>query len=121
MKYVRLHPLLSYTVLKETDDYSDELLEAIYHHHENMDGSGYPDNIRGEEISLGARLIRLCDTFAALVSNRHYRTAFDMQTSIELMIDEIKNFDMRLFLAFMNVVNDADMLEYLRAKGVKCT
>ncbi|WP_082812202.1 HD-GYP domain-containing protein [Clostridium sp. Marseille-P299] len=104
MKYVRMHPELGYESLKEIGGYSTTILRSIYHHHENFDGSGYPDNIKGEKIPYGARILRTCDVFAALVSDRAYRSAFDIDTAIELMIDEVKNFDMEIFLAFMKVV-----------------
>lgn len=103
IKYVRMHSTFSYEILKEAD-YSDTILEAIYYHHENYDGSGYPHNLKGEDIPLGARIIRTCDVFAALVSDRPYRAAFDIDTAIELMVDEVKNFDMKVFLAFQRVV-----------------
>ncbi|MFA9375204.1 MAG: HD-GYP domain-containing protein [Lachnotalea sp.] len=107
MKYIRMHSKISYDILKHKD-YSEFILESILYHHENFDGSGYPDNIKGDAIPLGARIIRVCDVFAALISDRPYRSAFDVETAIELMIDEVKNFDMRVFLAFMQVINSED-------------
>ena len=50
--------------------------------------------------------LRVCDVYAALSSDRPYRKAFDVSTVIELMIDEIKNFDMEVFLAFQRVVHN---------------
>ena len=104
MKYVRMHPELGFESLKEIGGYSNTILTSIYHHHENYDGSGYPNNVKGEKIPYGARILRTCDVFAALVSDRAYRSAFDIDTAIELMIDEVKNFDMEIFLAFMRLV-----------------
>lgn len=104
IKYVRMHSTFSYKILKEMD-FSPEILEAVYHHHENYDGSGYPDNLKGKDIPRGARILRACDTFAALVSDRPYREAFDIDTAIDLMIEEIKNFDMEVFLAFQRFIN----------------
>lgn len=105
MKYVRMHPTIGYELLKELGEYPQSILDAIYHHHENIDGSGYPDNLKGDAIPLGAKILRPCDVFAALVSERPYRAAFDVDTTIDLMIDEFKNFDMKIFLAFMRVVH----------------
>lgn len=104
MKYVRMHSHLGYEILKERG-YPPFILETVLHHHENMDGSGYPDNLAGEEIPYGARIIRICDVFAALVSDRPYRKSFDEATAIELMIEEIKNFDLKIFLAFQRIVH----------------
>ena len=107
MKYVRMHSKLGYEILKDRG-YPEFILQSVLHHHENMDGSGYPDNLVGEEIPYGARIIRVCDVFAALISNRPYRKAFDKDTAMELMIEEIKNFDMKIFLAFQRVVHRED-------------
>lgn len=113
MKYMRRHAQYSYEIVRDAG--FDELIQKIvYHHHENYDGSGYPDNLAGEEIPLGARILRVCDMFCALVSNRPYRAAFDVDTAVEMMIDEIKNFDMRVFLAFQRVVNSGEFEEVQR-------
>lgn len=111
MKYVRTHPQLGYKILSEKQIGSKELRESVLHHHENYDGTGYPDNIRGEAIPLGARILRVCDVYSALISNRPYRAAFDRNTAMELMIDEVKNFDMKLFLALMRVIHSDDFSE----------
>ena len=105
LKYVRMHSSLGYEELKE-QGYSDIVLQSILYHHENYDGSGYPSNLSGDSIPLGARILRVCDVSAALSSDRPYRKAFDVSTVIELMIDEIKNFDMEVFLAFQRVVHN---------------
>ena len=105
LKYVRMHSSLGYEELKE-QGYSDIVLQSILYHHDNYDGSGYPSNLSGDSIPLGARILRVCDVYAALSSDRPYRKAFDVSTVIELMIDEIKNFDMEVFLAFQRVVHN---------------
>lgn len=106
MKYVRQHPKLGYDILVRQKTYSDMILQSVYHHHENYDGSGYPDNLRGNAIPYGARILRTCDVFGALVTERPYRAAFEIDQAIELMIDEVKNFDMKIFLTFLEMVND---------------
>ena len=105
LKYVRMHSSLGYEELKD-QGYSDIVLQSILYHHENYDGSGYPSNLSEDSIPLGARILRVCDVYAALSSDRPYRKAFDVSTVIELMIDEIKNFDMEVFLAFQRVVHN---------------
>jgi len=107
MRYVRMHSTFSYDILKK-EGYSQFVLDAVYHHHENFDGTGYPDNLKGESIPLGARVLRTCDVFAALVADRPYRKAFDIDTAVELMIDEIKNFDMKVFLAFQRFIHSEE-------------
>lgn len=105
IKYIQMHSECGYDILKEKG-YSDFISESVLYHHENFDGSGYPFNLKGYDIPVGARILRVCDVFAALISDRPYRGAFDVSTAVELMIEEVKNFDMKIFLTFMSVIND---------------
>lgn len=107
MKIVRMHPTHSREVL-ETGGYSKQILDAVYFHHENMDGSGYPENLSGEQIPWMARILRICDVFCALTSDRNYRRAFDMKSAVEIMIDEAENYDMQIFLAFQRVLHSEE-------------
>ncbi|MBQ6660770.1 MAG: HD domain-containing protein [Lachnospiraceae bacterium] len=103
-KYVRMHPALGIDVLRKEGVYSEEVISFIANHHENFDGTGYPYHLEGEDIPYGARILRVCDVFAALVSNRRYRAAFSVDTAIEMMIDDVREYDMKVFLAFLKVV-----------------
>ena len=103
--YVRLHSQASYEILKQRG-YSERILQTVMYHHENMDGSGYPENLSGEAIPLGARIIRVCDVYAALTSDRPYRKSFDRKTAVELMIEDIKDFDIKVFLAFQRMLHE---------------
>lgn len=105
MRYVRMHAEQSYRVVK-AHGYSDFIQESVLYHHENFDGSGYPYNKFGREIPFGARILRVCDVYCALTSHRPYRRAFDQDTAIELMIEDIKDFDMKVFLAFQRVIHE---------------
>ncbi len=96
-----------YEILKGYKD--TRFFWRVLYHHENYDGSGYPDNLSGEAIPLGARIIRVCDVYAALTSDRPYRQAFESQSAMELMIEEIKDFDVKVFLAFQK--NDSQNKE----------
>ena len=62
LKYVRMHSTLGYEELKD-QGYSDFVLESILYHHENYDGSGYPSNLAGKEIPIGARILCVCNVF----------------------------------------------------------
>jgi len=92
MKYFRMHSVYSYDVLHRLK-YSRFIQETVYHHHENYDGSGYPNNLVGKNIPYGARILHVCDVFAALTSKRSYRAAFDREAAVEVMLEETKNFD----------------------------
>lgn len=107
VKYVRMHSQLGYEVLKE-QGYSEFILDSVHYHHENYDGSGYPSNLSGENIPIGARIIRVCDMFAAIRAERPFSRALDTDEAMQTMIDEIRYFDMRVFLALQNVVHRKD-------------
>ncbi len=112
IKYVRQHSLYSYKILMEAG-YPDNILKAVFYHHENYDGSGYPDSLRGEKIPWMARILRTCDVFAALTSDRSYRKAFDVDTAVEIMIDEVADYDMKVFLSFQRILHNG------RFKGIE--
>ena len=86
LKYVRTHSTMGYAILNERH-YSEFVLQSILHHHENYDGSGYPSNLAGEEIPLGARILRVSDPFAALISDRPYRKAYSHETALKMILD----------------------------------
>ena len=104
----RSHARIGYDILIRYD-YSDFILETILYHHENYDGTGYPRNLVATDIPEGARMLRLVDAFVSLTSDKPYRKAFDKQTAVELMIEEVKNFDMKYFLAFLKMIHEIDV------------
>lgn len=113
MRYVRMHAKAGYEVVK-SEGYPDRVCEMILHHHENYDGTGYPDNLIGDNIPLGARILRVCDVFVALTSDRPYRKAFDSKTAVELLIEEVRHFDMKIFLPFQSIVHEEIQARELR-------
>ena len=108
----RSHAKISYDILMRYD-YSDFILKSILYHHENYDGSGYPKNLVATDIPSGARVLAIVNMFVALVSDRPYRKSFDKDTAIELMIGEVKNYDMRYFLAFLKLSHEIDIDELI--------
>ena len=111
-KYMSMHSKISYDVLKKYD-YSDNIMEVVLSHHECYDGSGYPNGLVGEQIPLGARILKVADEFAALISDRPYRKAFDIDTAVTIMIDEIKNMDIRVFLLFQRLIHEDSTIELI--------
>lgn len=113
MRHIRMHSSLSYDIIKDMD-FSDLVKESVLYHHENYDGTGFPRNLEGEDIPLGARIIRVCDVFSALVSRRSYREAFDIDSALNLLINEVKHFDMQIFLAFQRMINREEVRDKVR-------
>ena len=70
-----------------------------------MTEAGNPENLEGRKFLLAAEFSRVCDTYAALTEKRPYRDAFGQETAFRMMIDEVKNFDMQIFLAFQRAIH----------------
>ncbi len=112
-KYMSMHSKISYDVLKKYN-YSDNIMEVVLSHHECYDGSGYPNGLVGEDIPIGARILKVTDEFAALISDRPYRKAFDIDTAVSIMIDEVKNLDMKVFILFQRLIHEESTLELIK-------
>ncbi|MBQ7636034.1 MAG: HD domain-containing protein [Lachnospiraceae bacterium] len=107
VRHMRMHARLGAEMLGKCN-YPSEIVDAVYHHHECYDGSGYPDNLREDDIPYSSRFIKICDAFAALISDRPYRKGFDKETALGMMIEDNKEYDIKLFLDFMNLVNSPE-------------
>jgi len=84
---IKAHPGLGYSLLEGLG--IAPIDEWILHHHENWDGSGYPDNLAGDEIPLGARIIRVADAFEAMTANRPYRAAQSVEYALAELRDNV--------------------------------
>lgn len=83
---VRRHPQASCDVLRGVRPL-EPILPAVLHHHENHDGSGYPDGLAGAAIPLPARILHVVDVFDALTSNRAYRSGYSVARALGILID----------------------------------
>jgi HD-GYP domain-containing protein (c-di-GMP phosphodiesterase class II) len=80
-----------------------ELTTIVRHHHERVDGTGYPDGLAGDEIPIGARILAVADTFDAIVSPRPYRRAATHKRAIDVLHEESgTHFDPDVVKAFLN-------------------
>ncbi|MCX7624584.1 MAG: HD-GYP domain-containing protein [Thermomicrobium sp.] len=84
---VREHPVRSWEIARHVRSFAP-MLPAIRWHHERLDGSGYPDGLRGEEIPLDARILVVADVFDALTSVRPYRAALSVTEALEFLRQE---------------------------------
>ena len=77
----------------------------MLHHHEKVDGSGYPKRLKGDEISLYAKMGAVCDVYDAITSNRPYKAGWDPAESIRKMTEWCNgHFDGRIFQAFVKSI-----------------
>lgn len=84
---MRTHPELGLAILGATGRFTREML-AVLHHHERMDGTGYPHGLVGEEIPIEARIVAVADTFDVLTSDRPYRRAFNQAEALRRVFAE---------------------------------
>ncbi|HOP92480.1 MAG TPA: diguanylate cyclase [Acetivibrio thermocellus] len=82
IKYLRQHPIYSENILEPLAD-MDKLTDYVRHHHERYDGKGYPDGLKGKEISLGARILCVADSFDAMVSDRPYSKSMSKEDAFK--------------------------------------
>ncbi|MFZ5898914.1 MAG: HD domain-containing phosphohydrolase [Bacillota bacterium] len=102
-KEMQSHPGVGARIL-EPAKFPDAVIAAVRHHHEDYDGGGYPDGLAGEEIPLLARIIRVADTYDAMMSARPYRQALTpRQAREELRRWAGRQFDPRVVEAFLQL------------------
>ncbi len=101
-------------------------LEVVHHHHERMDGSGYPDGLSGESIPITARVSTIADVFDALTSARVYRGALSRTEALAIMAEEVRKgwWDGRLLEEFRGLLdvlpeNDERITRLLRPEQVR--
>lgn len=101
---MRQHPERGYELLREAGEDDAWVLDVCLHHHEHVDGNGYPHRQSGAEISEIARMGAICDVYDAITSNRPYKAGWDPAESIRRMSEWKGHFDERLFHAFVRCV-----------------
>ena len=104
-RHVVAHPQAGYDVLVGDASISEIALDVCLHHHERMDGTGYPHKLAGEGISLFARMGAICDVYDAVTSDRPYKKAWEAAYAVQRMVEWRGNhFDPGVFNAFVKSV-----------------
>jgi putative nucleotidyltransferase with HDIG domain len=98
---MRSHPARGHELLVGGQGATEAALDVVLHHHERMDGTGYPHQLPGERISQLARMGAVCDVYDAITSNRPYKAGWDPAQSIARMASWKGHFDEALFKAFV--------------------
>jgi len=109
--FVRQHTIIGQRILGVSPalNYIAQLVRSS---HESIDGTGYPDGLRGEQIPLGARVVAVCDAFDAMVSERPYKDTMSVEEAIaELRRCSGTQFDADVVEAFVTIVQDRDEVE----------
>lgn len=86
---MKKHPTIGSDIGKPLKKNLGAALDVIQHHHEKMDGSGYPAGLKGEDIPLVARIVGVADIYDALTTDRPYRKAIRVEDAMEIMSKEV--------------------------------
>jgi putative nucleotidyltransferase with HDIG domain len=101
------HSVIGETILKNVDDYA-EIAAIVRHHHERVDGNGYPDRLEAEEIPLLARIIAVADAYNAMTSDRPYRDAMPSRVARLRLAQAVESqFDTSVVAAFEAILAGA--------------
>src|SRR3984893_9575666 len=100
---IETHPAAGWEVLKGSAGISPEILDAVRHHHEYLDGSGYPDALCDTSISDIVRILTISDIFSALIEHRHYKPTMPREQAYEIIRGMRGKLEMPLVAAFRDV------------------
>jgi putative nucleotidyltransferase with HDIG domain len=95
---IKSHPRRGHQILKSHPAIPPQVLEICLHHHEALDGSGYPSRLSGSQISQLVRISTVCDVFDALTSVRPYKQGWSTEKALAWMFDRDQQFDRKLVL-----------------------
>ncbi|MET0320861.1 MAG: HD-GYP domain-containing protein [Duganella sp.] len=103
---VKQHPLKGHALLLQSGNVHPIALDVCLHHHERIDGAGYPHGLRGDQISLHARMGAICDVYDAITSNRPYKAGWSPAVSLRRMAEWTRNghLDPQVFAAFVKCI-----------------
>jgi putative nucleotidyltransferase with HDIG domain len=104
---IKSHPETGANILKYIKSFKN-LVPAVYHHHEQFNGEGYPEGIKGKDIPPHARIIAIADTFDAMTSSRSYRRALSFRTALsELERNKGIQFDPDIADIFIEILQES--------------
>jgi putative nucleotidyltransferase with HDIG domain len=102
---IKQHPRKGWELLRGSPEITDTALDVSLHHHERVDGTGYPERISGDQLSLFARMGAVCDVYDALTSNRCYKSGWEPAETIRKMAEwRNGHFDEEVFKAFVKTI-----------------
>ena len=102
---VRLHPVYGAKLLIDSKSViCPQVYDVCLHHHEKFDGTGYPKKLKGEQISLFARMAAVCDVYDAITSDRPYKKGWGPAESLQRMAQWQGHFDSDVFQAFVRTM-----------------
>jgi HD-GYP domain-containing protein (c-di-GMP phosphodiesterase class II) len=104
IRLVRSHVTVGYEMLRRFPETAGEIADVALYHHEMLDGSGYPNGLKGGEISDLIRLVTICDVFAALIERRSYKPPMPAREAYGILQSMGPKLDQALVAVFGEVV-----------------
>jgi putative nucleotidyltransferase with HDIG domain len=102
---MKKHPAIGHEIALKLGISDERILTGIRHHHEKIEGGGYPDNLQGDQITQFARIIGVCDVFDALSTKRSYKDPMSSFESLRLMKQQmVGHLDMKMVDAFIKML-----------------
>lgn len=101
---MRKHAEFGHAILSRSKQIDDVCLDVCLHHHEKMDGTGYPHKMKGSEISIFAKMGAVCDVYDAITSNRPYKAGWEPGVSLHRMAQWTGHFDQDILKAFVKCI-----------------
>lgn len=112
---MKTHPVIGFTIVNKVTSLAD-VAQMILHHHERVDGKGYPSGLAGDAIPLGARIIAVCDAFDAMTSIRSYRACISGEQGMaELWRCADTQFDRNIVAAFSQMMRASSFAAFIAA------
>lgn len=103
-KIMQQHPVIGAEKVLAPNEALRDLIPMVKYHHEHIDGSGYPEHLKGEKIPLAARIVAIADTFHALISDRPYRKGLNIETACKILKEGAgKQWDADLIRHFIGI------------------
>lgn len=104
-EYVKQHPRYGYHVVKNLSNLSNASKDIVLHHHERLDGTGYPNKLKGDEISQLARITAISDVYDALTTDRCYRKKWTTVKALDFLVENAgPHLDISMVHSFMQLV-----------------
>ena len=114
---MRSHPERGVSMLENTAGVNDKVLDAVLHHHEKMDGTGYPHKLPGDRIAELTRMTAICDVYDAVTSDRIYKPGWEPTVAIRKMAEWAGHFDEAIFRSFVRTVGIYPLGSLVRLKS----